>query len=238
MRSLWLLPLLTLAACGGASGAPPDGGEEEDPYCHWDCFGYTECQDGQVTEWANTPVPCAYWTGSCPISERYTCMRGCRSDIVDAFGAPYYRARDLCEENRPKQLGDGCSSEADCLPQVALPNDGGGVTNVYLTCAADAGVCAARPPPTPPADWLGQCGYGGDTDPSSFAYGVLGTGNCSSGWCLFVERTGCVAQGCTMACDSDDDCPQDSVCWLGEGPGGVCKPGPQNSIGELLRCPR
>jgi hypothetical protein len=224
--------LCALAACDGASsgddaGVEPDG----DPYCHWDCFGYQECHDGVVTSWEHTPVPCEYWEGECPHSTSTPCVEGCRIDTDRIDGAPDDPSI-MCEENRPKHVGDLCADDTDCRPEVATWDDQGNVTNVYLRCDVDAGMCVARDAPVV-ADWLAtSCGIEPDAFPDSYAYGVREVDTCSGGVCLFYEREDCVAQGCTIRCEGDGECPVGAVCDAT-----VCKPGPPGSIGVDLSCP-
>jgi hypothetical protein len=152
----------------------------------------------------------------------------------------------MCEEWRPKQVGDPCDVPTDCDPQVATVADDGTVTNVYLECDLETGACVARDPPVV-EDYLAPCGvepsFDGDR---TGAYGFVRTDACSGGVCLIYETETCVTQGCTIRCDSDDDCPMGSVCWLyapdhtPEGPGpdrSVCKPGRPGLIGVDLDCP-
>jgi hypothetical protein len=237
-----ILALLIVGApgCGDERGErePPDAGLPDsgsvdpggyDPIC--ECFGYHECRDGVVTTWVTTQVECDGWNGECPMGEGYQCERGCRADAeeVDYAALP---PEELCEENRPKQIGDACATEEDCRPEVAVVQDDFTVVNVYLTCDTAAGLCVAREAPVV-ADWMAQCGLLLDGEPG-FAYGYVESDACSGGVCLFVERETCVSQGCTIRCVSDGECPMGSVCQSGWG---VCKPGPQNGIGEDLTCP-
>src|SRR5688572_31245496 len=109
-----LVSIVLLAACGPRDHAPADGSVREasavfvpdtgDPFCHWDCFRYHSCADGVVQTYAHRPIPCAEWTGSCPVESRYTCERGCRTDVTElpAGGPMSYDANVLCEENRPR----------------------------------------------------------------------------------------------------------------------------------------
>ena len=230
MRSPVILGALAmLAACDAPEIGEEDDGPD-DPYCHWDCFGFHECADGIVTSWEHTPVPCEYWEGECPHAVTYQCVEGCRID-TDRIDDPSLVPAAMCEENRPKQIGDVCVDETDCRPEVATWNELGEVTNVYLRCDGDTGRCVAREPPVI-SDWLAQCGLVPDEYPESYAYGVAEAALCDSGLCLFVERNDCVAQGCTIACTSDGECPPGAVCdWE------VCKPGPPNSIGIDISCP-
>ena len=188
-------------------------GDEDEyyPYCHYDCFSYHECRDGVVTTSGGGPIPCEHWGGSCPSHQSYVCERGCRVDTDRMYGP--VEPRDICEEWRPKQVGDPCAEERDCEPQVAEVDEEGTVTNVYLRCDTDLGECVARPAPVAPDDYLLECGirapYG---DPDGWESGVIATDTCAEGVCLFIERETCVEQGCTVRCDSDDDCPMGSTC--------------------------
>lgn len=218
------------AGCGGRVDAGPDAGPDADPSCHYDCFGYSACVEGVVTTWAHTPVPCEHWDGACPRRVTYQCERGCRTN-VESIG-PFDEPREMCEEHRPKRIGDPCVDESGCRPEVATWDAQGVVTNVYLACDVARGVCVARDPPVVP-DWLAACGLEPDGQPG-FAYGVAPSALCAAGVCLYVERDTCVAQGCTIPCAGDGDCPPGAVCrpdWA------VCKPGPPNAIGIGLVCP-
>ena len=97
------------------------------------------------------------------------------------------------------------------------------------------------------ADYLAQCGvepsFDGDR---TGAYGFVRTDICPGGVCLIYETETCVMQGCTIRCDSDDDCPMGSICWLdfydwsSLGPCtecAICKPGRPGLIGVDLACP-
>jgi hypothetical protein len=223
--------------------AKTDPGPDVDPNCHYDCFGYHECKDGVVTTFAHIPVPCAFWTGSCPIDGSFECVKGCRIDgvtQVDYFDDP----STLCQESAPKHAGDPCIEPADCLPTPAEVVDGK-VINTYLACYGVAGTCVAVEPPSVP-DWLAPCGTDLSGLPSG-AYGYVTAPACSGGVCLIApDEAGCFAQGCTKHCEHDWDCPPGSVCedglkdWLPPATSWVvlvCKPGPHNLIGVDLACP-
>jgi hypothetical protein len=221
-----------LALEASADQGPAEASPEADPYCHYDCFGWAECVNGLATRYMHTPVKCEHWTGKCPIAEVYPCERGCRIDMTQSF-EPAMSARQMCEEFRPKQVGDPCTDESYCEPQVATWDSEGKVTNTYLQCDIDAGTCIAKEPPQV-ADWLAECGLAGDGEPG-FAFGVVVTDACSGGLCMFVESAACVLQGCTISCDSDDDCPPGAVCEAEVH--SYCKPGPPNQMGVDLNCP-
>jgi len=220
------------SAVDAATGIVIEAGGGADPNCHYDCFGGAECKNGVVTRYVHTPVPCAFWTGKCPTGEAFQCERGCRIDMAQTHD-PAIRASEMCEELRPKKVGDPCTDESYCEPQVATWDSDWKVTNTYLQCDTDAGTCIEREPPQV-ADWLAPCGLVPDGQPG-YAYGVVPTDACSGGLCAFVESEACVLQGCTTACDSDDDCPPGAVCQ-NESPS-YCKPGPPNVTGVDLACP-
>jgi hypothetical protein len=151
----------------------------------------------------------------------------------------------MCEEWRPKQVGDPCDDPTDCEPQVATVDDADNVINVYLRCNIETNSCVAQDPPVV-EDYLAQCGVEAPFgDAGGYEYGFVRTDACSSGVCLIVEWETCVAQGCTIRCNSDADCPMGSVCenfrdWTLGGPGAggdVCKPGPPGLVGVDLSCP-
>src|SRR4051812_27547795 len=70
----------------GADGAPSDIAQDRPqdvatdtatpttfpPTCHYDCFGGTMCRNGVVTTTLFAPVPCEFFTGSCPVLATYT----------------------------------------------------------------------------------------------------------------------------------------------------------------------
>lgn len=201
---------------------------EQDDTCHVDCFGSVECHDGIVTAWANTPVPCDQWTGECPHHDSEPCERGCRVD-TEAIYSSYEDPSVMCEENRPKQVGDPCVDDSYCDPQVATWDEDGNIINVYLQCDTEAGVCIEREP-TVIEDWLGSCGLKVDQVPLGFS--VVKADGCSGGLCIYSRPTelDCLAQGCTAPCDSDDDCPLGATCGDYRG---VCVPGRTLDFDEI-----
>lgn len=229
------------------TGAEESLDTDVDPYCHYDCFGFTECNDGVVTTWEHAPVPCDYWEGVCPHYTAATCERGCRSD-GEELGA-YDDPSSACEENRPKRAGDPCVDESWCLPQVPTVDDDGTVRNVYLRCDLDTHVCVEADPPVV-EDLLAYCGLS-DADlreppsPGHYGWGFASSDVCSGGLCLIMQSEECLLQGCTIACAADHECPPGTVCQTGfrdwsETPGdpvpGVCKPGTWNAVGVGLQC--
>jgi hypothetical protein len=251
MRHLAVLVLSgVLAGCNGGGGDLPDGGavdadsdgidadaaidarSDADEYCHYDCFGAQTCADGVVTSWAHTPVPCEKWDEECPHFESYVCERGCWTDMIET-GDPEVDPGALCEENRPKQVGDPCVDDSYCLPEVATVVDGT-VVNVYLQCDLELGECVAREAPVV-ADWLSQCGL---LSEDVGDWGVVETEACASGLCLYIDGEACLRQGCTAACTGDGECPPGSVCeHYGYSGPTVCKPGLPQQHADGLSCP-
>lgn len=222
------------------------GGEDVDPYCHYDCFGYLTCAEGIVTLYNHVAVPCEYWTGGCPHEVVYTCEKFCSSSVEQD---PYTEPSRLCEEGRPKKVGDPCEAEADCEPQIPERNPDGSIMNIYLQCDLEMHLCVERPAPVV-ADWLATCDLShpfGSED--RFEFGYVRSAACDSGLCIMAEEETCVRQGCTTECDRDSDCPMGAVCQFAlqdwstshsdevEVIEGVCKPGPYNQIGVGLECP-
>ncbi len=280
-RSSWIglrfvspIALLMAGACGQppASGDPPDAGGDHpasgdrpaepidvrtdgdtaDPFCHYDCFGFTECQDGVVTQWAHSPVPCAYWTGQCPHQIVGQCQKGCGVDRIQ--GGFSVCPLTICREYYPKSVGDSCQDDADCSPTQAVKvaeADGGtdasstGVHQTYLRCDQPSGKCVETAAPVIP-DWLGPCDPAALANLEKGSYGAAVDPSCSGGKCLVLvphDRT-CIYQGCSGSCTTDADCPQGAVCQeappiaCGASPTarGYCKPGPVNQIGIGLTC--
>jgi hypothetical protein len=198
---------------GGATDARPDAyDEEEDPYCHWDCFGFSECNNNVVTTWEHAPIPCEHWEGECPHAYTWKCQRGCRTD-VDEIG-PFEDPWMMCEEFRPKHQGDPCTEEAHCRPEgdVWLPD--GSLGTDYLTCDVALGACVARPAPEIP-DLYATCDLHPTSAPDgSFTGGVVETGLCTGGVCAWFDGATetCILQLCTATCASHGDCPPGTRC--------------------------
>lgn len=108
--------------------------------CHYDCFGYTLCANGEVIEAQGYPVPCNEWDGECPYSPGvvYRCEKGCNGG-----GWRDYPPDGIeCEEDRPKSAGDPCVDYSDCIPMAIV-----GQTDRVLDCDTNLGVCVEVPNP-------------------------------------------------------------------------------------------
>jgi hypothetical protein len=214
MPRLALLLAFFLAACGALTG-DDDGGD-----CFFDCFGSSSCADGVVRSvhaiYSTCEEAAAAGVTECESEVTYHCARGCRTDEteIDTDQAP----EQLCEENRPKQVGDPCTDDSGCRPEVATINADGSVTNVYLQCDMAAGQCVSRDAPVVP-DLYASCGL----VPESNAFeGVVSSDACSTTVCAFQKSGDCFRDICTASCSSDGDCPAGTTC-LDWGVG-VCVP--------------
>lgn len=170
-----------------------------------------------------------------------TCAKGC--GIAQMYAGLDVCPADLCRENVPKKPGDPCQTDDDCRPTQA-DSSTTMVTNTHLACDTAAKACAAAAGPTV-ADWLKPCSADvvAQTAPAgtrAFDRGAPDPG-CAEGWCAAarVEGAACVANSCTRACTSDDQCPAESTCILfvngtnacDTPPMGWCKPGGPFGIG-------
>lgn len=248
MRSLILLAFLT-GGCGsvsdlddgsndaGDSGTDAGFDSAGDPSCHYDCGGAAWCVGGVVRRSGREPIPCWEWTGACPSFDEHTCEEGCRTDLTYVvYGDD---PAGLCEESRPR--GEPCESHDDCIPRPARVDEDGNVINTYLRCAG--GTCVDDDPPVV-AGWLDDC-YADLSALDPDAWGVVSETTCAAGVCLVAHDTACAggfAQGCTITCTGDHECPPGSVCEMltdlttGATPR-VCKPGPPGMLGIGLTCP-
>lgn len=235
---MMMFATIGFAACDEAGPGQPDAPQRPDgqpQQCYFECFEQYTCADGVATEFpsASRLVDCSAPLGTCPQGLQVACARGCRADLQGPYFPHGYDDTPaiMCEENRPKQVGDPCVDESGCRPEVATWDAQDVVTNVYLRCDVGAGRCVVRDPPVVP-DWLAHCGLVDDGQPGD-AFGAKPTTACAGGWCLYEETSTCVKQGCTITCTSDGECPPGAVCQDHQ----ICKPGPPNSIGVDLTCP-
>jgi len=215
----WVAVLVIASAC--------DNSEE---IC--ECWTSASCSEGVVTLYVPS---CVCGEPTRVIENAYQCERGCRTDDYFGFDGP---AREACEEWRPKEVDDPCTSRRDCVPSAH---------GTYLDCDLDSDRCVDVEPPVVP-DYLAQCGVTGDDVklPDDWFYGFVPSQGCDSGLCLVAGRGTCVAQGCTIACEFNQDCPVDSVCtprrdWspfkLRFEERTVCVYEPRDFVGDGLECP-
>jgi len=143
-----LLSVLVWFSCGSA----------DHEMCHTDCFGGMsehECFDGTIfakgTYMGALYYPCDEHGRYCETWERtYTCKKGCRTDFTDfdmisetcttsCGGGDHCCFWILCEEGRPKEVGEECSEDEDCTWY-----DGQHYLHEELYCDPEEGVCKAR----------------------------------------------------------------------------------------------
>jgi hypothetical protein len=233
MRSLTsavALLWLALAGCGtlpfgdgppDPDGGPPDSGLD----CPNECPGTYSCASGVVSSYTPDETGC-----NCIPVELARCTRGCRTDGIGIiYAGSDEAALVLCEENRPKHVGDPCSAPEDCLPEVAEVDYATQIIeNVYLRCDLDLHQCGARDAPVI-SDWLATCGLGPD---EPFDIGAVDAPACSGGLCLIFRHDGCLHQGCTARCTGDGECPVGTLCDQG-----ACEPPSWIDLGDVLTCP-
>lgn len=174
--------------------------------------------------WEHAPIPCDEWTGECPHYYSYKCQRGCRTD-VDSIG-PYDDPSLMCEEFRPKHLGDPCTEEAHCRPEGDVIGEDGSVSTEYLTCDVEAGQCVAREPPVI-ADLYATCDLHVTSPPDgSYTGGVVETDLCTGGVCAWFDHQSetCILQFCTAECATNGDCPPGTRCETFQYVWHICMP--------------
>ena len=221
---------------------------DADPYCHGDCFGYFECVDGEVWESLHAPVPCddpAY--PYCPKWVDHVCEEGCAVQPLRVDYAYFADPASMCAGAPSKMPGDPCHGSLDCYPPPARVNEYGNLVDTYLYCDWDTNTCVSRNVPWMD-NWLASCSAA-DVFASTGRSGyVFDYKHCWTGVCVFADdpAESCVRQGCSVWCNSDEECPFNSVCDESlvkhdERPGddrfsGVCKIGPAGDM-SLLPCP-
>jgi hypothetical protein len=118
---------------GKEEGAVESDNWDTSDECHYDCIASSTCKDGIVYERLLVSVPCDIYEheydGQCPV-RTIKCEQGCRKDLTTTGDDD---AQMLCEENRPRTVGDRCDTRSDC-----------GVGDAGLWCNFDAGTCQAN----------------------------------------------------------------------------------------------
>lgn len=197
-----------------------------------------ECRNGQAIVWEHAPIPCEYWEGECPWHVELTCQDGCG---IEAIYDPWVDPRQVCAESQPGGIGDACTSDADCRAPLTEERAGDVVRVYYVGCDEAVGRCVEVAPPVLPG-YLGPC----DLEPGHNRIGFAEAPACPGGLCLVAwdVENGCEQQGCTAACEVDQQCPEGSRCvhgkrdwtpgsdWTPGTPGGtaVCRKGPLDKV--------
>lgn len=195
------------------------GGEDEetsDPNCHYDCFAHYTCEDGEVYWQPGGPIPCDIGgEGSCTKGHKVgDCEEGCRIDANELPGNGPDGWPVMCEENRPRDVGEPCTSDDDCSPAEEYYD---AAADEYvekpLTCDTSAGECVD---PNAPG-YREFC----DTDPSDIEDGRgylapdgdVALPRCdANSFCAVEQDADESCQICTMECNEDADCPSGSIC--------------------------
>lgn len=204
------------AGTDGADGACSYEGVICEFYSPWDCIS------GEVYAVVDPCWICgpSYWE---PVLQ---CDRGCRIDM-NAIKANEYGtwglpdAEALCEENRPKEVGDACETDADCKPTFATyAGNNTYLPPEYLACDLATHACVLTEPPTI-SGYMDPCGA---IQTSGDGYQLVSAPDCVTGLCFVtaIDSDGCNQQGCTALCSDDSDCPLGSICFVSLG---ACAPG-------------
>lgn len=230
---------------------PPDTRDDEeettDPNCHYDCFTHYTCEDGVVYFQQGGPIPCDI--GGSELCDRGyevgECEDGCRSDTFfpDPSGPDGWPI--MCEENRPRAVGEPCASDDDCSPAETSADDStDGPVEKELECDTDAGTCIDPNNP----DYLSYCDADPDQLDGASGYllpdGQISIPNCADGsYCYVTENADQSCQFCTIECESDATCPAGSSCvgrrgiMLGERDLiDICVPDATGSSESLIQC--
>jgi hypothetical protein len=196
----------------------PDGDtrsneDEPDPNCHYDCPTKYSCEDGVVYQHPAS-IPCG--RGGSEVCESaknpdYQCEEGCFFDQVSWFDQQLrLEPKQLCNEHRPRVVGDACETDADCAPGETFTADGQEQSK-ELTCDPDASTCVDDAAP----DYLDFCDSkviveSGDGYIAAPQAGFPGCDDAA--YCVASARGDTVCQSCTFECTADADCPSGSEC--------------------------
>ena len=186
---------------GDAAPAPDMGFDPggEGPNCHYDCFGGQQCVNGVVSTLLRVPVPCANWTGACPIDTRVEpiqCPYGCLREWWGASASTDPMA--WCQPCwDPAKTGPACDECAD--PKKTGP---------------DCTTCVDPQTHGPACDLC----LGG---PGSSGCPCAEHAECNYKMCLDVPD----GKRCAKECTEETDCPAGFVCSLkGTGYLSACTP--------------
>jgi hypothetical protein len=156
-----------------------------------------------VRQSAGAYVACQPGRGSdvCIVAT-YTCPTGCRRDgVLDLYGAAWRELTLLCEDGRPRVVGDPCTTNEDCTPFER---------DARLACDADAGTCAAYSVPVPTGFEAPCCPPAGLFDwPGNL---IVDDPSCAGGVCLATYGPSGTAGACVVRCHDDWDCPDGHRC--------------------------
>lgn len=211
--------LLTLTGCLGSNTTPgaEDAAGDSDPTCHYDCFANFTCEGGEVFYQRGRPIPCS--EGGAEACDRGVsvgqCEEGCQDAVDVTAGVDGQNWRQMCEEHRPRAVGEPCASDDDCTPpELYLDEQSGELEPKTLVCDQERGRCVD--PDTP--DFLVHCEASFSQLDRGVGYfsagGDVAIPGCTSSDFCFVQKSGSqTCQSCTIACEDDSECPAGSGCF-------------------------
>ncbi|MFU8804198.1 MAG: hypothetical protein ACNA8W_10345 [Bradymonadaceae bacterium] len=182
--------------------------------CHYDCFGSYRCSEGNVYETPHAPLPCSEATEE---NIRFCdegwlageCEEGCVEDVdyhYDVFSDPW---TILCNEGRPRIVGDPCETDADCQPVERPVHFRGDVVERTLLCDENSSICIDPDDP----DFMAPCDLGELPSPGEETDYAMSAPACASEHCAIRFITSeLICQGCAPPCEVDTDCPAGSRC--------------------------
>lgn len=204
------------------------------PGCHWDCFTTVKrCYLGKVWSFQRGPVPCCQYSDPWPHgpgpgctsgNALYTCKDAKCQDMDTRYdhcinpkspNSPTASVKDdahlfklFCPaEARLSKVGDGCTTDADCRPMHASVKG-------RLTCDTAAGKCKEVARPASPSNLGKTCGIKA-TSTSQYMTSDTGFVDPKTGavcHMIWDKTNKCLAQGVTLACKYDEDCPTGMAC--------------------------
>ncbi len=180
--------------------------DDEQNACSHTCQLKFSCNAGVVYEHPNcagSEQQCNSRTEATQVDE---CDEGCALFENYRDWPVVERPSDMCEENRPRGVGERCEDDTDCEP---LDPDSSGNT---LECDPDSGTCVD---PTVP-EYLEYC----DVTASELASGdgfieapSAGFAGCSdASYCIVDKDAIETCQSCSIPCETPADCPSGSTC--------------------------
>ena len=216
--------LLSTGCSGGESSPTDDAGDDAAQDCHIDCFADLACDRGDK------------------VGE---CQEGCQDAVEVTAGANGQNWEQLCEENRPRAVGELCTSNEDCAPPESYYDpDAEELQDKTLTCDQERGVCIDPEVP----EFLADCDASlADVDVGEgyvLADGDTAIPGCSSSDYCYIEKSRTeTCQLCTIECEEHADCPSGSGCHFaqnldapGESPIQICQPLQWDTVQGVVQC--
>lgn len=192
-----------------------DTSRDDPDNCQINCEVKYSCVDGTVYDhpWR---MSCSGGQQACNaqsnITEVHQCQDGCAL-YENYWSWPIVeQPSEMCEENRPRGVGESCQEDADCEPS---DRESG-----RLECDPESNTCIDPSVP----DYLEYCEIPADELASGEGFvsaptdGFPGCGE--STYCVVDKDANRVCQSCSLACETAADCPSGSTCQSVSGLGG------------------